>query len=243
MNHITVCQDNGGCGVTKCVTVDVNNDPLTIVQVPTTPTNNPSETPTSTPADTPTSASTPTATNTSVPTPTATLPAGCPAEPATGCRTPAKSLLVIEENADTTKDKLLWRWARGQATSHEFGDPTATAAYAVCVYDGSALLLGVGIPPSATKWSALGNTGFAYRDSAGSADGIDKVLLKGSAQNNAKVRVKGKGRNAPVVTLGNLPLPVRVQLQNQTSGLCLEGVYTSAGVIKNTTSQFKAKTP
>ncbi len=223
-NHITVCQDNNsGCGISRCVTVDVNNDPLTIVQVLTTPT----ETPTSAPT----------------PTPTATLPAGCPAEPAAGCRTAMKSRVILDENADTTKDRLLWKWVRGQATSQEFGDPTATAAYSLCMYDGSALLLGAGIPPSATKWSALGSTGYAYRDSAGGADGIDQVLLKGSLQNNAKVRVKGKGSNVPHVTLGNLPLPVTVQLHNRSTGLCLEGAYTTDDVIKNIATQFKAKVP
>jgi hypothetical protein len=47
----------------------------------------------------------------------------------------------------------------------------------------------------------------------------------------------------PAVTLGNLPLPVTVQLHNQASGRCLEGVYTDVGVTKDTPSQFKAKTP
>jgi hypothetical protein len=153
-------------------------------------------------------------------------------------------LVLIGKNADTTKDKLLWKWVNGQATSEgELGDPTTTASYALCAYDGSGFLLGAKIPPSAAHWSALGSTGYKYSDTTGSADGIDKVLLKGSTQNNAKAVLKGKGSNVPVVTLGNLPLPVTVQLHNQVSGLCLEGVYTSGGVTKNTGSQFKAKAP
>jgi streptogramin lyase len=205
----------------------------------TTPTN--TSLPTNTPTTTPTATITPTpaATNTPTTTPTATI---CAATPLSGCRTAAKSLLLIAESAETSKDKLLWKWVKGQATTQaEFGNPTTTAAYAFCVYDGSGFLLGAKIPPSATNWSALASTGYSYNDGAGSADGIDKVLLKGSTQDNAKALLKAKGSNVPLATLGNLPLPVTVQLHNQASGLCLEGVYTSAG--KNTTSQFKAKAP
>jgi hypothetical protein len=161
----------------------------------------------------------------------------CPDTPAAGCRTAGKSILLIKDSNDDTKDKLIWKWIRGASTTAaEFGDPTTSRNYALCVYDSGGRLISADVPPSATKWQDL-----KYKDSSGSADGVQKIILKPSATSNAKVLVKGKGTNLPDTTLGALSLPVTAQFINDESSVCFEAVYDTGDVIKNDTTQFKAK--
>lgn len=68
--------------------------------------------------------------------------AQCEAAPQVGCRPASKSSLLIKQKGGT-KDKLVWKWLKGQATSQaEFGDPLTSTDYALCIYAGttSALL-------------------------------------------------------------------------------------------------------
>lgn len=161
----------------------------------------------------------------------------CPTSPTSGCRTAQKSVLLIKDNADNTKDKLIWKWIRGASTTEaEFGDPTTTRNYALCVYDGGGRLISADVAADATKWQAL-----KYKDSSGGADGIQKIILKPSATSNSKVLVKGKGTNLPDTTLGSLTLPITAQLINDETSVCFQGVYAAPQIIKNDTTQFKAK--
>src|SRR5262249_55598306 len=124
---------------------------------------------------------------------TATLAAGCPAVPEISCRTAHKSLLVITNITDDATDKLIWKWKRGQSVSQtEYGDPTTTAEYALCVYDNSGFRIGIDIPPDAMKWSPLSNKGYEYRDQGAAADGVTRVLL-----NTTTALLQGKGPNLP----------------------------------------------
>jgi len=91
------------------------------------------------------------------------------------CRSASRSLLLIE------KDRLTWKWQKGAATTlADFGAPTGTTAYALCLYAGTstAAIAAADIAPSATLWRPTGTTGFWYRDPSGSSDGIRKVSLK-----------------------------------------------------------------
>ena len=172
------------------------------------------------------------------------LSSGCPPQPL-ACRSAEKSMLLLKNNDQNTKDKLVWKWIRGQATTQaEFGNPTSTADYALCVYAGAtpALVAEVDVPSSNTHWSPLGDIGYKYLDTSGAADGAQKIQLKGSAANKAKALVKGKGTELPdPLEAGALNLPVTVQLINQESGICWASEFASA--IHNTSSQFKAKSP
>ncbi len=85
------------------------------------------------------------------------------------------------------------------------------------------------------------NKGYKYKDPSGAADGVTKALLKAGAAGKAKTQVKGKGSNLPPVTLGSLPLPVTAQLVNSENSICYTTSFASAK--KNTTAQFKAKSP
>jgi uncharacterized delta-60 repeat protein len=160
------------------------------------------------------------------------------------CRTAEKSLLLVRNKSDSTKDKLLWKWTRGAPTSQaEFADPTTTTNYSLCTYAGttSALIAQSVVPASATTWSVLGTKGYRYSDPTAAADGIAKVLLKGG-QNKSRVLVRGKGAALPVLPLP-LTAPVTVQLVNGDSGLCWGASFSDMQLLKNDAGQLKARAP
>jgi hypothetical protein len=110
----------------------------------------------------------------------------CPAN-ASVCRTAAKNKVLIRNKADNGKDKLIWKWTKGAATTQvEFGDPTTTADYAVCFYDGTGALLQQANVPPGSNWALLGTKGYKYKDQTAAEDGITKIILKGGDAGRAR---------------------------------------------------------
>jgi len=168
--------------------------------------------------------------------------ATCGATPALDCRESGGSGVSLKQ-AGGVKDKLSWKWGKGDATVQaDFGDPTSTAGYALCAYSGthSTLVAEASIPADGVKWSAISTKGYKYKDKTGVDDGVSKVLLKGGAQGKAKVKVKGKGVNLPDPTLP-ATLPLRVQLINSENGNCFEDVYDGTDIKKHDAAQLKTK--
>jgi hypothetical protein len=172
----------------------------------------------------------------------------CPVAPTT-CRSAQKNKVLIKNNADDTKDKLVWKWVKGDATTQaDFADPTTmTGDYALCFYAGApaALLQTANVPGDGTKWSALSDKGYKYTDSTGTASGITKIILKGGDAGKSKAIVKGKGTNLPDfdsdLPIASGDLPLLVQLRNKQTGICWGGSFATAK--KNEATQFNAKTP
>jgi len=159
------------------------------------------------------------------------------------CRDAVKSILLVKNNSDDTKDKLIFKWIKGDMTDiNDFGAPTGTTAYALCVYAGTsgAAIIDADIAPSATFWT-MTTTGWKYKDQGGTSDGITKVILKSGAQGKAKALVKGKGGNLPDPPAGPFSVPVTAQLVNSSNNVCFQGVFNSGAIIKNETDQFKGK--
>jgi len=165
--------------------------------------------------------------------------------PVGGCRTALKSILILKDKSPDSKDKLVWKWVKGQSTTQEeFGVPTGTTQYALCVHAGTtaALLAHYTVPGDAMKWAPIGTNGYKYTDPTASASGITKVLLKGSAQDKSKCLVKGKGTNLDDFDLTDLVDPVTVQLVNSANSTCFQSTFGAADFIKfNDPAQFKAK--
>jgi hypothetical protein len=169
-------------------------------------------------------------------------PAGvCPPAPATGCRTATKSLFQLKNDAiDDGNDKLIWKWLKGAATTtNDFGSPTSTEDYRLCLYAGAASE-SVAIPAGA-DWQGLGQGGFKFKSLNGAPEGATKAVLKAGGLGAASVLVKGKGGNLPDTLTGMLSLPVTVQLINDNNSTCFESVFDTGDVIKNSGTQFKAK--
>lgn len=167
----------------------------------------------------------------------------CGNTPTGGCKTAMKSIFIVKDKTPDSKDKLIWKWIKGQPTNTaDFADPLSTANYALCIYAGStnALIADLLVPPGA-GWSNISTKGFKYRDkTAPLPSGIQKVILKAHILDKSKALVKGKGDNLPTIT-PPLSLPVTVQLVNSDTGVCFEGMYDTLDLKKNQTGLFKAK--
>lgn len=161
--------------------------------------------------------------------------------PRTGCYDALKSALTLSDGATDDKDKLIWKWLKGdQTTQEEFGVPTGTTSHTLCLFAGTAAtFIGSATLPPGSMWSPISDKGYKFKDPTGTPDGLQKAVLKGGAQGKAKIIVKGKGANLPDMLGASLPLPVIVQLGNE--GTCFEGQYDSGDIKKNDGAQFKAK--
>jgi hypothetical protein len=183
-------------------------------------------------------APTPTPTDTPTPTPTPM----CALTPLSGCHPPApgKCLLLLKNASDDTKDKLIWKWRNSGpgVIQSDFGDPTSTTSYVLCLYAGTATA-SVAIPAGA-DWRRGGTTGYVFHDSTGSPDGVQTVTLKGGSGDRPKAFVKGKGTKLPDVLVPPLSLPVIVQFVNTENG-CFSVFFDTDGVFKNNSEEFKGK--
>jgi cysteine-rich repeat protein len=160
--------------------------------------------------------------------------------PVPSCKVAGKSILLLKNNSDDGKDKVIFKWLNGEETMlAELGDPLTTTDYTLCLYAGSSAAT-IGIPAGG-EWKATGSKGFKFKDTAGIPDGAQKVILKSGATGKAKMMVKGKGDNLPDVLTPALDLPVTTQLINDENAACYEAVYDTLDIIKNDSKQFKAK--
>jgi hypothetical protein len=171
----------------------------------------------------------------------------CANGPAPTCRSAGKASLQIADSAsDDGKDKLSWKWTEGAATTPgELGIPDSTTAYSLCVYtaDGTDLFFETYVPASSSKWRPAGSSGYKYKDSTATASGAQKISLKAGDANKAKMSLRAGGANLADPTLGNLTLPVVVTLVNSETSACFMSRFNGAGVLENTTAEFKAKGP
>ncbi len=178
-----------------------------------------------------------------------TAGAGCTASPLAGCRRPVQAggaLLQLRNVSPDAKDRLLWKWTRGPATTTaEFGDPLAGTDYRLCVYDGGGALLASASAPAGGVcgahgrpcWKATGH-GYRYLDKELTPSGIRQIVLKSGAAGKAQIVVKGQGAGLGLPALPITSLPVVVQLA-AGGGTCFEATY--AGTLKNLADRFKAK--
>jgi len=181
-----------------------------------------------------------------------TAPAtGCVATPVGGCASPGKSLLLLKDqgfSGASPGDRLIWKWLKGPATAlGDFGNPTTTADYSLCVYAGTSqtLALDASVPP-VTNWETLGTKGYKYKDAGAAAAGIFQILLKSGAAGSSKILAKGKD-GALYLAPGTLPFDsaanVTVQVVNSDNPNCWEATFAPSAFKKNTTAEFKAKSP
>src|SRR5262249_33662723 len=154
---------------------------------------------------------------------------------------------ILKKGSPDSKDKLIWKWIKGQATGQgDFGVPTGTTQYALCIYAGTvSATADYVVPGDAVKWSAIATKGYKYKDASGANDGITKILLKGGAPDKSKCLVKGKGANLDDLALETLDDNglVTVQLVNDSTSVCFESTFTAADFVTvDDPTQFKAKT-
>ncbi len=177
---------------------------------------------------------------------------GCLNGPATTCFGAAKTSFQITDKADDSKDKLKWKWNKGDETlQSDLGDPLAVTTYRLCVFDEvggvPAFVAGVTVPPNGA-WQDKTPKGFQYKDKARTFDGVDKIKLKPGVVGKSKAQLSAKGVNLG----GVLPGPagaayfqqdtrVIVQLRNEPESTCWTSEFSTFK--RNDGERFKAKTP
>ena len=157
------------------------------------------------------------------------------------------------KNKDDPKDKLKWKWAKGDATpTADFLDPVGSdaATYSLCVYDSSAQpqpVAAAAVGPMGSCggkpcWKATGSSGFRYRDKDGTADGVKLLKLKSGVSGKAQILVMGKGQNLDTPTLPlTLPVTAQVIIEDGATSICWGTQYTTA--TRNDVTQFTAFGP
>jgi cysteine-rich repeat protein len=140
----------------------------------------------------------------------------CSAAPAAGCRLPAPGKGVLA--------------TKGDATSRtDFGDPTASESYALCVYDAGRLLATIRMAAGGTCaarpcWSPTA-TGYRFRDGELTPDGASQLVLRAGDAGSARAQLKAKGANLALPPLDEIGGPVRVQLRQTSDAVCWEAVF------------------
>ena len=148
--------------------------------------------------------------------------AGCLADIRTDCKVGGNGARVrVTRRAGSTS--FDWQWREGtrpETTLADFGNPTTSTGYELCVFTRD--LVPSGFPRVAAELArgqACGQTpcwhaqssGFRYRDSTGSAGGILRTLLRATSDRRSTLKVVGRG-----VTLFP-PLADEVIVQMSTS--------------------------
>lgn len=179
----------------------------------------------------------------------------CPPQPSVSCTSAAsgKSLVLLKDNADNSKDLIKVKIGRADATALvDFGDPVGGSTLtAVCVYDASGndqpLLVAQADPATTCDttacWKAAGSKAFVFKDKDATQDGLTGVKLKSGDIGKASILVKGKGANLPMPLLG-LTLPVTVQVMSdepEADARCWQVEFTEAK--KNQVDKLIAKGP
>ncbi len=170
----------------------------------------------------------------------------CPTQPAAGCLTSEKSILLYKDKSPDKRDKLIYKWIRGQATTQAaLASPLTTAGYDLCLYAGStaALIMESHVDPGA-NWSPISNKGYRYKDKTLAQDGTQRIILKASDSDRSKALWKGKGANLPDALAVALPIaefPVVVQLINDQGSVCMESTFEAADAKKNESDQLKLR--
>ncbi len=161
-----------------------------------------------------------------------------PAAPCKGSTDSGKSKLTLKDKDNDKGDLALFRLSRGEETLFgDFGDPTNATDYELCIYQAVGGLVLGSTAPAGSEWSASGTSGYRYKDSQRTPDGVQVVKVKAGATGKAKLKIKAKGVNLGMPTLG-LSLPVTAQIRNG-SGECWGATFSSPTV--NDAGSFKSR--
>jgi cysteine-rich repeat protein len=152
----------------------------------------------------------------------------------------------------TSGDKLQWKWKGAATLAAEFGDPTTTATYQLCIYDNlfgtQRLVMDPAVPAGAickgvSCWQAKSADKLRLQDPERYPSGIEKIELRAGSDGHAQVSVTGRGIRlglpAPTSKGGPLPLNfgIGVVLRNSATGACWSAGYAN---IKNKHGKLKA---
>ena len=160
-----------------------------------------------------------------------------------------RSKFLIHDRDNDSQNKLQFSvetYAIHTAAS-DLGDPTATTAYALCIFDSTA-----GMPalvdridlPIGPPWR-LHRGAFSYSDQSGSINGIQRIRLR-ERPGKTRLRLKARGQNlsfagpATSESYFDQEPSVTIQFQNSVGG-CWSAEYRKGNTKRSTRTRFKAR--
>ncbi|HJQ83617.1 MAG TPA: CocE/NonD family hydrolase [Candidatus Binatia bacterium] len=159
-------------------------------------------------------------------------PAECAPAPVAGCRS-GGGRLVIRNDADDRRDRLVWKWGRGPAIgTDDLGSPESITDYLLCLYDGAGRRIGGGGAPhggvcaGASCWQRT-RKGLRYRDPELTPDGVARLDVRTGAADAARIALRGKGTRLDVPALPVGSYPITAQLVN-SDGVCWANAFAAA---------------
>jgi cysteine-rich repeat protein len=150
------------------------------------------------------------------------------AGPAEMCQEASTALLTF----DSKKKSLSYDWS-GPAVKSQFGDPVASDATAMCLYDSAGSLIGsLAVQPGTMCgrkpcWKSYWG-GYAFTDWSGASDGVRWMKLKAGSRDKGHISVGAWGNDVGALGLASRP----------ASGLLAQVVNDAGGCFQTT---FKAK--
>ena len=168
-----------------------------------------------------------------------------------------KTRLNVTNRTPDDGDRLRWGWIGSIAPSDDFGHPTTTDDYAICIFDESgpnpSLVLRSHIPAGGTcdgrpcwqqRGAVPGRVTVTYKNRNATPEGIAGVTLKRSGDPSdpvARIVVSGNGSLLALpAAVTPLPVPLRVQLGN-AAGRCWAATFTTPKL--NDGRKFRATAP
>ena len=137
-----------------------------------------------------------------------------------------------------------WRWS-GNASDEGFADPTADAAYRVCIGDGRSDLLQVA--RDRADWRATGN-GFVYAPMSGDAPGgakrpfrdhVHRLTLKSTASRTVIAASFNSAWGLPI--RAETALRIRLLQRTAEGTICYESEFSEPSI--STRDRYRAKLP
>jgi hypothetical protein len=152
----------------------------------------------------------------------------------------------LQLRGDPAGQKLKWIWKHGPTTVlSQFAIYITGANTALCVYDGSGLVVRADAPvdascgAGASCWKATDGA-LKYKDKMATPNGVTGMLIKSGKVNKTSATVLGKGGNLALPALPIASFPLRAQLVSE-NGICLESTFSATGVKRNEAGIFKGK--
>lgn len=172
----------------------------------------------------------------------------CAPQPRGNCHTaadePQTEARILIRRASQGRTSLEFSWPEAPAAMSEFGDPSRTSSFALCVYDRSgtaeplleAHALAEERCANGPCWKRLHSRGFQYTNPTRNGE-LTSVTLAAKPNGKARIRVRGKDVSFATTSMP-FALPVTVQLVNSDSASCWQAEFTAAD--SNSATELRA---
>jgi hypothetical protein len=159
---------------------------------------------------------------------------------------------VVRDEADDSKDRLVWRW-HGTTKSNELeiGDPLQETTVGLCLYDSFEghrfLLASLRVEPGAS-WSRRKSGAWHYRSTGQTSPGVTRIAAKTGESGKTRLGLKARGKRVPLPRepatrskLYHKDRDVLVQLITSANARCWTSSFATAA--ENSKVAFVAPAP